>query len=250
LVKLPKINSIPFLIKNLEDAIVASKVMPSGRVTPIFTVSNVTGEGLNLLQAFLNLIPQKTRWNEKVNKQFLMYVDDIFDVKGVGPVVSGLIKQGTVSENEYVLIGPFDNGSFRSVRVKSIHINRIFVDCAVAGNDACLALAGVELKEVRKGMAIMSTDAKPRAVTQFEADVFILHHPTTIREGYQAVIHMQTIRQSAEFLEIYGKKVLRTGDYGKTRMAFIYNPEFLVEGDNFVFREANAKGIGVVRKLQ
>lgn len=249
LVKLPKINSIPFLIKTLEDVIVASKVMPSGRVTPIFTVSNVTGEGLNLLQAFLNLIPQKTRWNEKVNKQFLMYVDDIFDVRGVGPVISGLVKQGTVSENEYVLIGPFNDGSFRSVRVKSIHINRIFVDCAVAGNDTCLALSGVELKELRKGMAIMSVDAKPRAVTDFEADVFILHHPTTIREGYQAVIHTQTIRQSAEFLEIYGKKILRTGDRGKTRLAFMYNPEFIIEGDNFVFREANAKGIGVVRKL-
>ncbi len=249
LAKLPKINSIPFLVKNLEDVIVASKVMPSGRVTPIFTISNVTGEGLKFLHFFLNLIPQKTRWSEKLNKQFLMYIDDIFDVKGVGPVISGLIKQGTVSENEYVLIGPFDDGSFRNVRVKSIHINRIFVDCAVAGNDACLALAGVELSELRKGMAIMSVDAKPRAVAQFEADVFILHHPTTIREGYQAVIHTQTIRQSAEFLEIHGKKVLRTGDFGKTRMTFMYNPEFLNEGDKFVFREANAKGIGVIRKL-
>jgi len=249
LVKLPKINSIPFLVKNLDDVVVASKVMPTGRVTPIFTVSNVTGEGLTLLQSFLNLLPQRTRWNEEIKKPFLMYVDDIFNVKGVGPVVSGLVKQGTVSENDSVLLGPFKDGSFRKVRVKSIHINRTFVGCAVAGNDACLALAGVDFEELRKGMAVMNIDSKPKAVRVFEADVFILHHPTTIREGYQAVVHAQTIRQSAEFTEIYDKKVLRTGDYGKVRLTFMYYPEFLVEGQNFVFREANAKGIGVIRKI-
>ncbi len=248
LVKLPKINSIPFPIKTMDDAIVASKVMPTGRVTPIFTVSNVTGEGLNLLQTFLNLLPQRTRWNEQVNKPLLMYIDDIFNVRGVGPVVSGLIQQGLVAENDYVLLGPFKDGSFRNVRVKSIHINRTFVERAVAGNDACLALSGVSFEELRKGMAVMGVDSKPKAVTSFEAEVFILHHPTTIREGYQAVVHAQTIRQAVEFTEIHGKKVLRTGDYGKVRLTFMYYPEFLVEEQNFVFREANAKGIGVVRK--
>ena len=248
LVKLPKINSIPFLVKNMDDVVVASKVMVTGRITPIFLVSNVTGEGLNLLQSFLNLLPQRTRWSEEVKKPFLMYVDDIFNVRGVGPVVSGLVKQGKVSENDNVLLGPFKDGSFKRVRVKSIHINRTFVGCAVAGNDACLALAGVSYEELRKGMAVLNVDSKPKAVKAFEADVFILHHPTTIREGYQAVVHAQTIRQSAEFTEIYGGKVLRTGDYGRVKLTFMYYPEFLLEGQKFVFREANAKGIGVVRK--
>ncbi len=249
LVKLPKINSVPFLIKNMDDVIVASKVISTGRVVPIFKVSNVTGEGINLLQSFLNLLPQRTRWNEYRDKHFLMYIDDIFNVRGVGPVVSGLIRQGIISENEHALIGPFEDGSFRSIRVKSIHVNRVFVKHAFAGNDACLALSGVEFEELRKGMAVLSINLKPKAVKIFEAEVFILHHPTTIREGYQAVIHLQTIRQSAEFSEIYDKKVLRTGDYGRVKLRFLYRPEFIIEGQNFVFREANAKGIGIVKKV-
>ena len=32
-------------------------------------------------------------------------------------------------------------------------------------------------------------------------------------------------------------------------MAFMYNPEFMVEGQKFVFREANAKGIGAVTEI-
>lgn len=249
LVKLPKINAVPFLIRAYEDAIVAAKVMPCGRVAPIFTISNVTGEGLNLLRAFLNLLPQRTRWNEQINKDFLLYVDDIFNVRGVGAVVSGVVRQGSITENDAVLAGPFDDGSFRSVRIKSIHINRTFVERAVAGNDACLAIAGIDYKEIRKGMALLSTNIKPRAVTQFEADVFILHHPTTIREGYQAVVHASSVRQSIEFLRIHDSKVLRTGDTGKVRLGFLYNPEFLMEGQNFVFREASAKGIGVITKI-
>ena len=80
LIKLPKINAIPFQVKTLDDAVVAAKVMPSGRVAPIFTVSNVTGEGLDLLRVFLNLLPPRSRWREHVNKQFLMYIDDIFNL--------------------------------------------------------------------------------------------------------------------------------------------------------------------------
>jgi len=249
LVKLPKINCVPFQVRNIDDAIVAAKVMPCGRVTPIFTISNVTGAGIKLLRTFLNLLPQRNRWSEQVNRQFMMYIDEVFNVRGVGPVISGVVRQGGVSENDYILIGPFQDGSFRNIRVKSIHINRTFVESAVAGNDVCLALTGIAYKELRKGTVLLSVDAKPRAVTQFEADVFILHHPTTIREGYQAVIHSQTIRQAAEFTEIHGNKLLRTGDRSKVRLAFMYNPEFMVEGQKFVFREANAKGIGAVTEI-
>jgi elongation factor 1-alpha len=249
LVKLPKVNAVPFQVKSAEDAVVAAKVMPCGRVAPIFTISNVSGEGLGLLRTFLNLLPPRTRWSELYNRQFIAYIDDVFNVRGVGPVVSGVIREGTVAEGELVHLGPFHDGSFRNVRIKSIHINRVFVERAMAGNDACFALAGVTFEDIRKGMVLMATDAKPRAVSEFEAEVFILHHPTTIRQGYQAVVHAQTVRQAAEFVKIADDKILRTGDYGKVRLAFLYNPEFLVEGQQFVFREANAKGIGRITKI-
>lgn len=249
LVKLPKINAVPFQVKSIDDAVVAAKIMPSGRVAPIFTVSNVTGEGLSLLRIFLNLLPPRTRWKEQINRSFLAYVDDIFNVKGVGPVVSGLILQGGVMEGDYLLLGPMKDGSFKNVRVKSIHLNRTFVKCAVAGSDVCLALAGIKIEELRKGMAMLGAEANSKAVREFEGDVFILHHPTTIRPGYQAVIHVHSVRQAAEFAEIYGKPLLRTGDRAKVRFSFLYRPEYIAEGQKFVFREANAKGIGVITRI-
>ena len=112
-----------------------------------------------------------------------------------------------------------------------------------------MALAGVKIDELRKGMVLLSSEAKPKAVREFEGEVFILHHPTTIRPGYQAVIHVHSVRQAAEFMEIHGKPVLRTGDRAKVRFGFLYRPEYVVEGQKFVFREANAKGIGVITKI-
>ena len=49
LLKLPGVNKIPFVVKNQGDAAVAARNMPHGRVAPVFLVSNVTGEGLDLL---------------------------------------------------------------------------------------------------------------------------------------------------------------------------------------------------------
>ena len=40
---------------------------------------------------------------------------------------------------------------------------------------------------------------------EFLADVLILHHPTTIRENYQPVIHCGSISQSAKICKINTK---------------------------------------------
>lgn len=45
----------------------------------------------------------------------------------------------------------------------------------------------VTKKEVRKGMMLLSPQLNPIACFEFEAEVLILHHPTTIAPNYQAM---------------------------------------------------------------
>jgi Elongation factor Tu C-terminal domain len=47
---------------------------------------------------------------------------------------------------------------------------------------------------------------------EFEANVIILHHSTTICCGYQPVVHCGVLRQSAEMIEIKGRENLKTGE--------------------------------------
>ena len=245
ILKLPGVNKVPFIIRSENDCALAARNMPNGRIVPIFTVSNVTGEGLSLLKRFLNMLPQRMNWAERQNGKFVCYIDDKFNVSGVGVVLSGLVESGLIAVGQRALLGPFDDGSFRTVRIKSIQVNRLSVERALAGQLATFAVTNVDYDEVRKGMVLLDIDSKPKAVRSFRASVRVLHHPTTIRVGYEPVIHLKTIRQPAKLVES-SKPYLRTGDVAEVTFKFILRPEYVTPGTTFVFREGRTKGIGEV----
>jgi len=89
-------------------------------------------------------------------------------------------------------------------------------------------------------------------VREFDAEVVILHHSTTIQENYQSVVHCGGIRQTARAIKIIGQKeneFLRTGDKGLIRFRFMHYPELLREGSTIMFREGRTKGLGYVTKV-
>jgi len=246
--KLPGVSKIPFIIKNTSDVVIAAKNMPYSRVTPIFMISNVNGTGITLLKSFLDLLPPRIRWVERGNYPFMAYIDEKFNVSGVGLVVSGLVEQGRVKSESTLDMGPFSDGTFRRVRVKSIQTNRVFAEEAYAGSDAAFALAGVSYDEVRKGMILADTSLSPRASLGFVAKIRVLHHPTTIRVGYTPVVHVHTIRQACKIIRM-NKETLRSGDADEVEMMFTIRPEFIRTGDTFIFREGRARGLGIILSL-
>jgi len=243
--KLPGVNKVPLLVRDENDCALAARNMPHGRVAPIFLISNVTGEGLPLLKRFMNMLPQRVNWAERQNGEFICYVDDKFNVPGVGLVLSGLVESGLISAGQRALLGPFDDGSFRVVRVKSIQVNRVSVERALAGQFATFAITNADYDEVRKGMVLLDMNSKPKAVRMFRARIRVLHHPTTIKAGYEPVIHLKTIRQPAKLIEA-SKPYLRTGDVAEATFKFILRPEYVTLGSPFVFREGRTKGIGEI----
>lgn len=65
----------------------------------------------------------------------------------------------------------------------------------MAGQTAALALKKVRRNQVRKGMILLDERRKPCASWEFDADIAILTHSTTIQPRYQAVIHAEIVRQ-------------------------------------------------------
>ena len=65
----------------------------------------------------------------------------------------------------------------------------------VAGQTAALALKRVRRGAVRKGMVLVDIKSSPVACWEFDADIAILTHATTIQPRYQAVIHCEIVRQ-------------------------------------------------------
>jgi len=84
-----------------------------------------------------------------------MYIDRTYNVTGVGAVASGTVKSGTVESGDTLLLGPFPDGEFREVEVRSIEMHYHRVDRAEAGRIVGIALKGVREADVERGMVLL-----------------------------------------------------------------------------------------------
>ena len=213
-------------------------------MTPVFQVSNVTGAGLDLLKLFINLISPRKDWDKLKLEPTVFHLDNTFSVPGVGTVVSGTLMKGTINLNQTLLLGPDEFGKFKPILVKGIHTNRLSVKTAYAGQSVSIALKKINRSQTRKGQVMTSPELNPKAVWEFDAEIFVITHSTTISTNYEAVIHCGCTRQTATIVEIQG--VLRANARGKVRFRYKYRPEYIEEGDRIIFREGRTKGIGNV----
>jgi len=56
-----------------------------------------------------------------------------------------------------------------------------------SGQTASFALKKVKRQQLRKGMVMVSPKLNPQACWEFEGDIMVLHHPTTIQTRYQVI---------------------------------------------------------------
>jgi GTPase len=248
LLKMPTVKKLPYPIRKVDDVVVSSKNLRMDRITPIFEVSNVTGAGIPELVHFINLLPLRKDWTQLMTQPREMIIDSTFFVTGVGTVVGGIVTQGVFRVGDNVHIGPDGLGGFRQVQIKSIHVKGVDVDHVNAGNDAAFCLKKEKRSNVRKGNVLLDLATPPTAYWQFEAEIVILYHSTTISANYEPVIHSTTVRQSARIM-LVDQEVLRTGDRANVKFHFLYRPEFMKVGHRLIFREGRTKGIGTVTRL-
>ncbi|KDN71750.1 putative elongation factor Tu GTP binding domain-containing protein [Colletotrichum sublineola] len=153
ILKSPGARKIPIFIKDREECINTATQFISQRICPVFQVSNVTGENLDLVRTFLNILPHHGRYDSDAPFEF--HVNDTFSVPFVGTVVSGIIKSGVIHAGDNVLIGPDSLGQFTATSIRSIERKRLGVPAASAGQSASFALKKVRRKDVRKGMVVL-----------------------------------------------------------------------------------------------
>lgn len=261
----PQAGKMPIMMRKEED--VATCLGDTGillpRICPIFLCSSVKGTNIELLTTFLSKVhPTKLYFGDSnidekelhkdVNTE--IQIDETFVVTGVGTVVSGVVQSGCLVANTQLLLGPFSDGAFHPVVIRSIHVKRTPVASAKVGVGCAIAIRAVDRKhpikrsQIRRGMALVHPHLNPLPVHAFKAEVLILHHPTTIKNRYQSVIHCGSIRQSAELL-LENDNPLRTGDKALITFVFLYQPEFMHAGSTIIFREGSTKGIGRVTEV-
>ena len=259
LLKLPGIRRVTYKVNNIEDILLVTKNRENNSIVPLFYISNVTGEGIDFVKQYLNFINKHKDNKNNENKNVEYHIDTTFYVTGVGTVVGGQLKYGTIKVGDKLHLGPI-NKNYDPYVVKSIHVKRINVNIVKSSCYACLCLKKLQRKVVKKGHVLLGENTPKYCVQEFDADISVLKtHSTTIREGYEPILHVVNIRQAAKIVKINSRisskhnqiddDILRTGDKASVRFKFKAKAEYIKEGYKILLAEGRIKIVGVVKKI-
>jgi len=249
------INSIEKIIKKFPQNIIKvindkNDIINFKNESPIFSVSNKTGFGINLLREYLFNLKPRFNWNLKKEKEICFVITHKYNINGIGLVITGKMISGILKKGDKLLFGPF-NGKWINVTCKSIHDNfRNDVDKLASGESGCVAIKGkfdINTKtKIKKGLILINKQ-NINAIKYFDAEVVILtKHSTTIHKGYQPIINCNNIVQTACVIDIYNNEILRCGNKSKIKFKFLYRPEYVEIGNRFIFRDGKTKGFGKI----
>jgi GTPase len=256
--KYPGIRRLPFPIKNQDDILTSIKNIYSESITPIFYVSNTTGEGIDYLKYFFNIINKKNP--VKIHDEFVeFHIVHIFSVYGFGTVLGGHLINGTINVGDKLLIGP-NNGEYENIIIRSIYCKKIPLQTVQSGSYVCLGIKKIDKNIIKRGNVIISINAPKLCVQTFLGKITVLKaQSTTIRIGYEPIFHCYAIRQVIKILEIKDKKnsrnviieddCLRNGDNATIKFVFKYRPQYVKLGTRFILCEGKTKVMGEVTEL-
>jgi len=240
-----------FQVRTKADSITAASTFHNDNICPIFLVSSVSGQNLHMLTMFLNNLAPCNSHSQRemyLKAPFEMQIEVFFSMKNIGTVVGGPVLRGNVRTGDNILVGPNDDGEFVDAVVHSIHRNRETVHVAHAGQHVGFSLGYVDQLSIRAGMVLLSSQETPCVCYEFEADVYILYHSHNLCTGFQTVIHIGNIRQTAKIVSI-SKPSLKTNEKGLVKFCFINRPEYIKIGSQLIFREGRTKGMGQVTQI-
>jgi len=196
---------------------------------PIVAVSARTGEGLEelkqeLRRMSLELPPKPT------DLPFRLPIDRSFVMKGFGAVVTGTLIAGTVEKEAEVEIFPLG----RRVRVRGIEVYNAPADRATAGQRTALNLAGVEAKQITRGM-VMATPGLFESTARLDCTLSLLPGTRPLRTHAQVHFHCGTAEMLAEVVLLDGKE-LPPGATGFVHLR-LAEPGLFVPADRFIVRQ-------------
>ena len=117
---------------------------------PVVQVSSTTGEGIDdLISEISNLIPQLK--DKTKSELFRVYIDRVFNVKGVGFVVTGSVLGGNLESGSNLYLLP---GKAKHLKVRKIERHGVPVKEIVSGDRAALNLSGFKNEDFERGMVL------------------------------------------------------------------------------------------------
>jgi GTPase len=280
ILKLPLFGKSPLFLDTDQDYNEFEKLCSTpeniNSLIPIITTSCKTGKNIDKLTHLLQVLPNVEQQIQPVSSLMdgiqiksqnleqnqikpYSYVEAVYNVKGVGTVLTGTnISDEQIVVGQNLFLGPFGTTSpyFVPVKIRSMHDNyRNLVNSTDPGENYCVSIKyikeQIEREQLRKGLILSkSQNIVSNVSLKFKAKIKILNYKTTIKAGYSPVIHCRTVRQAAKIVEILNTtSTVRGGDETEVIFEFIYYPEYIEIGAPIFFRDGTTKGVGEILSI-
>jgi selenocysteine-specific elongation factor len=154
--------------------LVAGSILES---QPVLEVSSKTGEGLETLKKALRAL-STTLAPRPETGLFRLPVDRAFTVRGFGTVVTGTVVSGSVRGGDEVELLP----GGRRARVRGLQVHGQVAESVALGSRAAINLAGVETREIRRGLSLCSP-GRFHATSLLDAQVTLMPGGRVLENG-------------------------------------------------------------------
>ncbi len=196
---------------------------------PIIPVSAATGAGLHELRDALKDLAGRISERDASGPARLP-IDRAFTMRGFGTVVTGTLISGVVSREQEIELLPGN----RSVRVRGIQVYGNAADRVVAGTRAALNLAGIEPREIERGM-VLAESGKFATTNLVDCRIDLLDSAKPLKHRAPVHFHSGTAEIEAE-IRLFGKAAIPAGEASFARLR-LRSPAILVPGDRFILRQ-------------
>ncbi len=196
---------------------------------PVVPVSARTGAGLENLKAELLRLSREAH-TRPTESPFRLPIDRAFVMKGFGAVVTGTLVAGEIRKEEEVEIFPLG----RRARVRGIEVHNQPAERAVAGQRTALNLAGVEARELARGMVLAPPDLF-EATDRLDGTLALLPSARPLKTRTAVHFHCGTAERIAEIVLLQGK-TLKPGEQAYVQLR-LSEPGLYLPGDRFIVRQ-------------
>jgi len=198
---------------------------------PIVPVSALSGKGIDVLMTEIEkLIPQVQE--KEITDRFRMYIDRIFNVKGIGFVVTGSVLEGEISQGKDLFLLP---GKAKKVKIRNLERHGETTDKVYCGDRAALNLAGLKFEDYSRGMVLCN---KPLDETQMVDATCTMFDETTVLQVWSNVTFYTGTFECTARMHLLDKDELPAGETAIVQI-HLSKPAVLANKDKYIIRNSS-----------
>jgi selenocysteine-specific elongation factor len=196
--------------------------------SPVIPFYGTKMKGRDEIIAAIEALLSATRRRKDSHRPFRLFIDQVRNFQGLGPVVSGTILSGKLHRGDQLEILP----SGQMARARSLETHHSAIEAAIAGARVGINLPGIPLRDISRGM-VLAEPGSIRAVRYLNVEFFLSRRARqSVKTGQRVKIYLGTALIGA-FLVIIGGEEIIPGDSGFAQLRMT-DPIGAVAGDPFI----------------